>query len=108
MTITDPTITDPTPTTESAAPVAAPARTLGIVALILGIVSIVSGLSAVLGAAAVVVAVLALRQEPASRGIAIAGLATGAVSLAALTVGIGAFFAALPFIGLFGAWGWWW
>lgn len=100
------TITDPTPTTQSAAPVAAPVRTLGIVALVLGIASVLSGLSTVLGAAAVVVAVLALRQEPASRGIAIAGLATGAVSVAALTMGIGAFFAALPFVGILGA-AWW-
>jgi hypothetical protein len=90
------------------APVVTPTatRTLGIVALVLGIASIVSGLSAILGAAAIVVAVLALRQEPASRGIAIAGLVTGAVSIASLTFGIGAFFAALPLIGLFGATGW--
>lgn len=59
-----------------------------------------------MGAAAIVVAVLALRQEPASRGLAIAGLITGAVSVATITLGFGAFIASLPFFGLIGPWGW--
>lgn len=100
------TITDPTPTTQLPAPVAAPVRTLGIVSLVLGIAGIAMGFNAVLGAAAIVLAILAFRQESASRNFAIAGLVTGAVSVATLTFGIGAFFAALPFFGVLGAWGW--
>ena len=105
MTITDPT---PTATTQPTAPVAAPTRTLGVVSLVLGIASIVTGMGPVLGAAAVVVAVLALRQEPASRGIAIGGLVTGAFSVASITFGAAAFFATLPFLGFLGAWSWGW
>ncbi|CAN5133601.1 hypothetical protein BH09ACT5_BH09ACT5_13260 [soil metagenome] len=95
-------------TTAAPTPVAAPARTLGILSLVLGIASIVTGTGPILGAAAIVVAVLALRQEPASRGLAIGGLATGAVSVATVTLGIGAFLAAIPFFGLLGAWSWGW
>ena len=58
-----------------------------------------AGTGPVLGAAAIVLAVLALRQEPASRGLAIAGLATGAVSVATVTLGVGALLAAVPFLG---------
>jgi len=84
----------------------APARTLGIVALVLGILSIVSGMNVLIGAGAIVVAVLALRQETASRGLAIGGLVTGAISVASITFGFGAALAALPFFGLAAFWGW--
>jgi len=94
----------------TATPVATPTRALGIVALVLGILSIVSGFTVVLGAVAIVVAILALRQEPASRTLAIAGLVTGAVSVATITLSVTAFFTALPFLGFFGlfggSWGW--
>lgn len=100
------TITDPTPTTETVATTAAPVRTLGIVSLVLGIAGVAMGFNAVLGAAAIVLAVLAFRQEPASRNFAITGLVTGAVSVASITLGVGAFLWALPFFGFLGAWGW--
>jgi len=104
MTLTDPT-TAPAP--EQTTPVvAAPVRTLGIVSLVLGIAGIASGFNVVLGAAAIVIAILAYRQEPASRSFATAGIVTGAVSVATITLGIGAFFAAIPFFGLLGAWSW--
>jgi hypothetical protein len=99
------TITDPTPTIAPAA-TPAPIRTLGILSLVLGVASIVTGTGPIMGAAAIVLAVLALRQESASRGLAIAGLATGAVSVATVTLGFGAFLAAVPFFGFLGAWGW--
>ena len=97
---------DTTTPTATAAPAAAPARTLGIVALVLGILSIVSGMNVLIGAGAVVVAVLALRQEPAGRGLAIGGLVTGAISVATITFGLGAAIAALPFFGLAAFWAW--
>ncbi|MBX3100063.1 MAG: hypothetical protein KF761_10840 [Salinibacterium sp.] len=100
------TLTDSTPTTQTTAATAAPVRTLGIVSLVLGIASIVTGTGPIMGVAAIVVAILALRQEPASKNFAIAGLVTGAVSVATVTIGIGAFLAALPFLGVMSAWGW--
>ena len=103
------TTTTPAPAVE-AAPVAAaaPVRTLGIVSLVLGIASIVTGTGPIMGAAAIVVAVLAFRREPASRNLAIGGLVTGAISVATITIGIGAFLAAIPFFGFLGAWSWGW
>jgi hypothetical protein len=89
------------------APVAtAPVRTLGIVALVLGILSVASGFNPIMGVAGLVVGILSLRQEPDGRGFAITGIVTGALSTLGTLLGIGAFLVALPFLALFGAWGW--
>jgi len=100
------TTTTPTPTPALETTATAPVRTLGIVALVLGIASIVSGFNPVMGVAGIIVGVLSLRQEPGARGFATWGIVTGAVSVAGIVLGIGAFLAALPFFALFGYWGW--
>ena len=95
----------PASTYPSGAPAAAaPARTLGIVSLVLGIAAIVSGFQFVMGIAAVVLGVLALRQEPASKNLAIAGIVTGAVSGIGIfwgLAGLAGFAFLLPFAPLF-------
>lgn len=94
------TTTYPETTTTPVAPVAAPTRTLGIVSLVLGIVSVVSGFQFFIGVAAVVLGILALRQEPASGKFAIWGIITGAVSTVGVfwaILGAGLF---LPFAGI--------
>jgi hypothetical protein len=80
---------------------AAPTRTLGIVSLSLGIASLIFGANPVLGVAAVVVGIMGLRNEPASKSFSIAGIVTGAISLAGLAFGTLAFFAFLPFTAFF-------
>jgi hypothetical protein len=83
------------------ATVAAPVRTLGIVSLSLGVASLVFGANPVLGVAALVVGILGLRNEPAGKNFSIAGIVTGAISLAGLAFGTLAFFAFLPFTAFF-------
>lgn len=100
------TTTAPAPAAATTTTVA-PVRTLGIVSLVLGAVSLVFGYTLVVPAAAVVLGIMALRSEPASRGFAIAGIVTGGISLAGLWIGIMGFFAFLPFLPLVGfAEGW--
>lgn len=69
----------------AAAPVASsPTQTLGILALILGIVGLLASAAAaglVFGIAAAILGHQSLRREPAARGMAIAGLVTGYVSI---------------------------
>jgi hypothetical protein len=94
------TTTAPTQTTADATTaVAAPVRTLGIVSLALGVAALVTGMNPVLGVAALVVGILGYRSEPAGKNFSIAGIITGAVSLAGIALGIVGFFAFLPFAG---------
>lgn len=83
----------------------APDRALGILALILGIGGIVFQ-QWLVSVAALVLGVLALRREPASRGFGIAGLVLGVVGafwwLALLQLGLAA---VLPFGLVTGAFG---
>lgn len=95
MTTLDPTPIAPTATT--------PPKTLGILSLVFGIVAIVTGFQAAFGVAAVVLGILALRREPDSRGMAIAGIVTGAVTWVLIALGIAL---ALFFLPLAGALPW--
>lgn len=98
------TLTETPATTRPTAPVATPVRTLGIVSLVLGIAAIVSGFQVVMGAAAIVLGILALKQEPASKNLALAGIITGAVSAIGLAwglLGLAGFAFLLPFAPLF-------
>lgn len=98
------TITETPATTRPVAAAAAPVRTLGIVSLVLGIAAIVTGFQIVMGAAAIVVGILALKQEPASKNIALAGIITGAVSAIGIAwgfLGLAGFAFLLPFAPLF-------
>jgi hypothetical protein len=88
-----PTTALPTPTT--------PANTLGIVSLVLGITGIVTGLNPLLGIPAVVLGIMALRREPGSRGFAIAGIVTGAVTFVWVAIGVVATLFLLPLAGVF-------
>lgn len=67
------------------APVETPGKqTLGIIALVLGIIGLLASAVAaglVFGIAAAILGHLSLRGEPAARGMAIAGLVTGYVSI---------------------------
>lgn len=59
--------------------------------------------------AAIVLGVLALKSEPVGRGLAIGGIATGAVALSGtilVTLGVLAFLPFLGIMGSFGAFGW--
>ena len=99
MTTTTPTPTPATPTTVAVAPV----RTLGILSLALGIASLAFGMMFVVPIAAIVLGVLALRSEPASKGMAIAGIVIGGVQLSALVLTGAALLAAIPFFGFLAA-----
>lgn len=80
--------TPPDPATDpEQEPEPAPAapQTLSIVSLVLGVVGVIASVFAVgllFALAAVIVGHLALRREPAARGMALAGLATGYAGLA--------------------------
>lgn len=97
-----------TETAPAAAADAAPVRTLGIVALVLGVASLAFGANPVLGAAAVVLGILGLRREQASRSFSIAGIVTGGISLIGIVFAIVAVLFALPFLGIFAAAPFWW
>jgi hypothetical protein len=94
------TTTAPAPTTTTTG-----VRTLGIISLVLGAASLLFGYTLIVPAAAVILGIIALRTEAASRGFAIAGIVTGAVSLAGLWFGFLGFLAILPFAPLFAIWG---
>jgi len=79
---------------------AAPARTLSIVALVLGLVSVVTGFQLVFGVAAVVVGILALRQETAGKALAVWGIVTGSLSVLGLVWGTFITLALLPVLGI--------
>jgi hypothetical protein len=106
------TTTTPTSTPIAANPAAvavAPARTLGILSLVLGLASLAFGLIFLVPIAAIVLGILALRSEPASKGMAIAGVVIGAVQLVWLFVTGALLLAALPIfaiLGSVGAFGW--
>lgn len=97
------TTSTPYPSAASAAPVA-PVRTLSITSLALGLASLVFGWTLVAPIAGLVVGILALKQEPAGKSLAVWGIVVNAVMLAGVAivglltlVGIGIGFAALPF-----------
>lgn len=106
------TTTTPAPATTTPAPTAVtPTRTLGIISLVLGVASLAFGLVFIVPIAAIVLGVLALKSEPASRGFAIGGIVTGAVSVAGVFLAIVGALVFLPLFGIlgsFGAWGWGW
>lgn len=77
-------------------------RVLAIVSLVLGASSIVMGFNPLFGIAGLVLGILALRREPAGRGLAIAGIVTSSVTLGGIVLGAAAFIAALPFIAVLG------
>ncbi|WP_431280161.1 DUF4190 domain-containing protein [Leifsonia poae] len=84
-------------------PIAQPARTLSITSLVLGLASIVFSWTFVAPIAGLVVGILALKQEPAGRTMAIWGIVLNAVMLAgaafiafATIVGAGIGLAFLP------------
>ena len=79
---------------------AAPVRTLSIVALVLGLVSIVTGFQLVFGVAAVVVGILALRQEATGKALAVWGTITGSLSVLGLVWGAVLTLTLLPFAGI--------
>ncbi len=90
----------PNPYAAPSAPVAE-SRGFSIASLVLGLVSIVASYTFVVPAAGLVLGIMALKREPASRTMAIWGIVLNAVMLAgAVLVGIGAAFvglAMLPF-----------
>ncbi len=90
------TITTAPPTT--ATPTAT--KTLGIVSLVLGITAIATGFQFWLGVPAIIVGIIALRQEPASKNFAIWGIITGAVSAIGVVFTIIGISLLLPFAGL--------
>ena len=96
-------MTTTTPTPIAPATAVAPVRTLGILSLVLGLVSLAFGLFFLVPIAAIVLGVLALRREPASKGMAIAGIVIGGVQLAGLVVTGAALLAAIPFFGFLAA-----
>lgn len=67
------------------APASAPPQTLSILALVFGVVGLIASVVAVglvFALAAVILGHLALKREPAARGMALAGLATGYAGIA--------------------------
>jgi hypothetical protein len=84
------------------APVAEESRGFGISSLVVGLVSILAGLTLVVPAAGLVLGILALKREPASRTMAIWGIVLNGVMLAgAVLVGLAGIafgLAVLPFL----------
>ena len=94
-------------TTPATSPVAtSPERTLGILSLVLGAGAILAGMQPVLAIAGLVLGILALRREPAARGLAIAGIVTSSVTFAGIALAASAFLVTLPIFGLLGFAGW--
>ncbi|WP_127793076.1 DUF4190 domain-containing protein [Agromyces sp. LHK192] len=89
---------------------ARPAETNGfsIASLVLGLVSILAGFTFFLPVAGVVLGILALRREPASRTMAIWGIVLNSIMLAGAVIGalfmlvVGAAFLPFAFLGLDG------
>ncbi|MCD2443835.1 DUF4190 domain-containing protein [Agromyces sp. SYSU K20354] len=80
----------PNPYAATSAPVAE-SRGFSVASLVLGIVSIVASYTFVVPAAGLVLGIMALKREPASRTMAIWGIVLNAVMLGgAVLVGIGA------------------
>ena len=94
---TAPETTTPAPTPT---PAAVPVKTLGIVSLVLGVTAIATGFQFWLGVPAIIVGIIALRQEPEAKNFAIWGIITGAVSAIGVVFTIIGVSLLLPFAGL--------
>lgn len=82
MSTAQPVVEQPLVGTEPPAAGAAESKVFGILSLVLGAASIVAGYTFVVPVAAIVLGILGLKREPASRTFSIWGIVLGSVMLA--------------------------
>jgi hypothetical protein len=95
-----------TTTAPALAPTTTNDRVLGILSLVLGAASIVTGFQLLFAGAGLVLGIIALRKEQNSRGLAIGGIVTSAITLAGAALAALAVLAFVPLALVAGALNW--
>ncbi|MET4782315.1 hypothetical protein [Glaciihabitans sp. UYNi722] len=105
MSTAQPVIEQPPVTTEQPVAGAVETRILGILSLVFGAASIVAGSTFIVPIAAIVLGILGLKREPASRTFSIWGIVLGGVMLVLPLLAVALGLAFLIPVGLFAGFG---